>query len=320
MNSPVHVCIVNYRSAGYLRACVESMLLTAVSSITIVDNASGADERAELHAVSALDPKISLLLNDTNLGFAGGVNRAVQASPAGDDDLIWIVNPDTTVSGDALDRLAQVLDNDTMDIVSPVIFTGSSSNTTIWYAGGWIDYAKGVTWHDEKMPQTDLQSIPTGFITGAAPMMRLRTWRQLDGLREEFFLYWEDVEFSARALSAGLRLGVVPQAKIWHAQGGSVGTSGGGMSAGYYYYGQRNRILVVRPRVGLLTILAGSGFRETARLIVKPALLESAPRLPKLRASIRGIRDGIGGVTGPVVTDGRTTRRGALGRGGNASE
>lgn len=125
--------------------------------------------------------------------------------------------------------------------------------------------------------------------------MRGRTWRELDGFREDLFLYWEDADLSLRAAGQGKRLGLVGNAVIWHAEGGSGEDSG--HSVAFHYYMQRNRILVLRPVVGLRRLVAGSGSRTVLRGLVR-ALQEPSGRGRKFAYSLIGLYDGIRGRSG----------------------
>lgn len=297
MTGVVHVVIVNYRSLALLKDCIASLEGTAVSSITVVDNDSGGDEVRQLQLYAAARSNITVVAGSSNVGFGAGVNTGVASAPVEDGDYVWVLNPDTTVALDAAGVLREALERGDGDIVSPVIYTGQGTGRrSIWYSGGTIDYRRGVAWHDTIT--RDGPAFSTGFMTGAAPMMSLATWQMLGGFREDLFLYWEDVDLSARALDAGARLAVVPGAQIWHAQGGSTGHPRGGMSQAYYYYGQRNRLVVLGSGASRLQLTMGAGLRETVRLLVRPAVRESAPRLSKTIASFRGLRDGWRGRVG----------------------
>jgi GT2 family glycosyltransferase len=183
--------------------------------------------------------------------------------------------------------------------VSPLLITGSPA--TVWFAGGVVDERRGVTRHfreGEVPPEKPSKAFDTSFITGAAPMMRMGTWSALGGFREDLFLYWEDADLCRRAVASGLSLQVVPDARVWHAQGGSSADSPRGNGPAFYYFNQRNRLLVCGPRAGAAKVAAVTGLRETVRLLVKPLLLERSGRGQKVAASVRGIRDGLAGRTG----------------------
>lgn len=301
MTAEIHVIIVNYRSAELVRRCLESLTDAGVSSVTVVDNDSGSDDRVALGLLEQRNRILRVVSSAENLGFGAGVNLGVSVSDTSGEDFLWILNPDTVVEASAPRLMASVLSQGLADIVSPVIETGDASARSLWFAGGWIDFRRGVAWHTEELPSLSTNNATvyeTRYITGAAPMMTRSTWDLLGGFREDLFLYWEDVDLCVRAMEMGLRLGVARDARIWHAQGGSTGHVRGGMSDMFYYFGQRNRLVVCGARVSRVSLTFGTGIRETARLLLKPLLLESPPRLSKTWGSFRGLVDGWRGVTG----------------------
>ena len=134
-------------------------------------------------------------------------------------------------------------------------------------------------------------------------MMSAQTWHALGGFREDLFLYWEDADLCRRAVDAGLVLQVVPDARVWHAQG--VSSAGGrtGNGPAFYYYNQRNRVLICGGRVGKWRLVAVTGLRETLRLLAKPLLVERSARWVTFAASLRGLRDGLQGKKGRGFPD-----------------
>ncbi|WP_122818804.1 glycosyltransferase family 2 protein [Nocardioides pantholopis] len=297
MSSPVRarvaVVIVDYHAFSFIQECVSSLVSPLIDSITIVDNSCAPSETELLHGLERSDGRIKVVTAPSNLGFARGSNLGVDQTVSDGSDIIWALNPDTRVAAGAVEQLVRCLDAGVTDIISPLITTGDGA--TIWFAGGEFDTRRGVSWHWRKGESVDGVRdglLASDFITGAAPMMYRRTWSVIGGFPDDLFLYWEDALFSRRARELGFRMHVTPEARVWHAQGGSTGEPGGGNGPGYYYYNQRNRILTCgRPG----NLLLGAGARETARLLLAPLVRDSKPRAPKFWASVRGIVDGVRG-------------------------
>lgn len=298
----IKVLIVNYRSASYLRECLRSLGPTDEIRVTLLDNASGSDDLKQIRSILSDFPEVSLITSETNLGFGAGVNLAARAAGIEDSDLVWVLNPDTSCEPGAAQALARVLEERRADVVSPLIVTGPRASPKIWFAGGSIDMRRGKSIHSghgnplEQAPviETDVQ-----FITGAAPMFHGSAWLKLGGFREDLFLYWEDVDISLRAKRLGLRLLMIPTARIWHREGGSSSEQDG-LSATYYYYAQRNRLVVcaLEPNGRSAAILAMRGMTETVRLLAKPLVRENNDRLAKFAASLAGLLAGLRGQVG----------------------
>ncbi|MBT2498985.1 glycosyltransferase family 2 protein [Agromyces sp. ISL-38] len=280
--------IVNYNSADDLKSCVRSLLLEEIATVTIVDNDSAAGERDMLESIRQMDERVAVHFEAVNRGFGHGVNTCVRLiSAAADEDLVWIVNPDIVVHPGSLSVLVSALDH--FDVVSPVILTGNPADEWVWYGGGETDVERGVT---TTWSAADLGDDPVAvsFVTGAAPMMELATWKNVGGFREDLFLYWEDAELGLRMLDRGMVLAVVPSATVWHRVGGSGERSG--KSPAYYFYMQRNRLFVCGARSSRLGVLVGRGARYTGRLLVA-ALREPNGRAKKVWANVRGMAAGM---------------------------
>jgi len=286
------VLMVNFNSVAFTADSIRSMRDQPVTEIHVLDNGSTIPQDPAFAALAEIDERVRLHRSDENLGFGGGVNRLVAETEGAPSDLLWILNPDTTVTGDAVAVLRAAAEEHPDAMLSPMILRPDG---TIWYAGGSLDVRRGYSAHahyNERPEVVGDQPFPTGFITGAAPVLSRATWDRVGPMREDLFLYWEDTEFSIRARGLGVPLLVVPQARIVHVEGGS--SSGGhGRSDTYYYYFSRNRVLVCAPHAGLFSVVAGRGAVETARALLKPVLREPEGKWKKSVGSIRGLVDGV---------------------------
>lgn len=294
------ILIVNYRSADYLRECLLSLNSLDDCQITILDNASGAAEVRVVRNILSDIPNACLVVSHTNLGFGAGVNLAAEAARITPNDIVWVLNPDTAVSVGAVDKLRQVIHEDRADIVSPLIVTGPRTEPRIWFAGGDVDTRRGTSVHFQhgaRVDQCPAQEVESPFITGAAPMFKGSIWLELKGFREDLFLYWEDADLSLRANLLKFRLMLVPSAIVWHREGGSS-DEGDGLSSTYYYYAQRNRLVVCSGASSRACLALGTGLLETSRLLLKPLVRERRDRLRKFAASTAGLVAGLRGETG----------------------
>jgi len=285
--------VVNYNSTTDAIGCCKSLIAGGIDRVMVWDNAS-SEPIEELSEFAERNPSVVLWPSERNLGFGAAVNRAVALASEGlAEGVIWIVNPDATVSKSALEHLHRALD-DGWDFVSPVIFTGAHDHPTIWFAGGELDVASGNS-QPVVEPLAPESVKPATFLTGAALCTKLSTWRALGGFRNDLFMYWEDADLSYRATSRGFRLGVVADASVWHRVGGSQEV--GGKSRLYYYYMGRNRIKVCAGAAGRFGIVFGKGARVTLRF-VRAAIGERDAALSKSMAFVWGTITGLVGTFG----------------------
>lgn len=103
--SDVSILIVSWNARDLLRQCIAS-IAALPCQVVVVDNAS-ADGSAD--AIAREFPGVTLVRAPTNLGFAGGVNRARREARG---QFLLLLNPDTTATPDAIDALVAAFDAD----------------------------------------------------------------------------------------------------------------------------------------------------------------------------------------------------------------
>jgi GT2 family glycosyltransferase len=290
-SGPLAVVIVNFRSAELVAHCVASLPdPPLVPLVVVVDNSPEDREGAErLADLASRDDRVQVHPSARNGGFGAGANAGVAIAQKAGASAVWILNPDVIVRPGCVELLQQTLAAHPGALISPLITSGPAGGEYVWYAGGTVDADTGRVEHCGF--RNPLSSAPTeltrvGFLTGTAMLMQLRTFRRLGGFREDLFLYWEDVDLSLRAAANDVPMLVQPAARIWHAQGGSTDQR----SDRFYYYAQRNRLIVCwsTAKRSPLSLLVGRGAGETARLIARPVLREERYRMRKLLRSFHG--------------------------------
>ncbi|MDO5626114.1 MAG: glycosyltransferase [Pseudomonadota bacterium] len=125
---PVDVIVPVYRGLADTRRCIESVLASTCQTpwrLVIIDDASPEPEvSAWLDEIAPTDARITLLRNEENLGFVGTVNRGMALSA---DNDVLLLNSDTEVAGDWLDRIRAAAHGD-QKVASVTPF---SNNATI---------------------------------------------------------------------------------------------------------------------------------------------------------------------------------------------
>lgn len=296
----MHVLVVHFNTPELTSRLVKEFPAVTPSGrevfIHVLDNLSTAENRRVLEAHLKRQHRVSLEMSNRNLGFGEGINALADSERIADSDILWVLNPDTMLWPDCLVNLEDELDVAAFDIVSPLILSGRGTKNWIWFCGGSINFRSLRARHQLygcSIDQAPRRTFETELMTGAAPMMFAKTFREIGGFPRGYFLYWEDVHFSWNARRMGYRLGVVPNAHLWHQVGASSGTS---QSATWYYWSTRNRFTFAHdvgvPRRRL--ILGGGGI-ETLRPIAKALVTERMGRRTKAWAAIRGTARGFRG-------------------------
>jgi N-acetylglucosaminyl-diphospho-decaprenol L-rhamnosyltransferase len=213
------VVLVTYNSAEVVGDAIRS--IPSGHQVIVVDNASRDDSADIARALGA-----EVLATSENLGFGTACNRG--AALAQHDKLLFL-NPDARLRPDTLDRLAQAFEN---------YSDAAAFNPRLVDAAGRQFFSKRNRfvsrehWLDAP-PQADAE-IP--MAVGAALAMRTDVFRKLGGFDENIFLYFEDVDLSARIINSGYAIRHIHDAVATHLEGKSSGTDQNTSAFKEYHY------------------------------------------------------------------------------------
>jgi len=240
----VSIITVNFNQSLVTEQLLQSIDITNTYpniKIIVVDNGSKEND-TEMWKVKY--PGIDFIRSDINLGFAGGNNLGIKAATG---DYLFFVNNDTEFTPGLVQTLAGDLDNHPeLGMVSPKIMYFDEPGV-IQYAGYTpMNYytARNYTVGQFEMDKGQYDNItgPTGYGHGAAMMVRREAIEKAGTMAENFFLYFEEMDWCDRIRKAGYQIWVDTRAVIFHKESVSVGKVSGLKE----YFMNRNRILFVR--------------------------------------------------------------------------
>jgi GT2 family glycosyltransferase len=267
MTFHVAVVIVSYHSAEDVADCLQGLAASRHDDFEVVvcEN-GGADAFDKLTA--ALPQRlpagqaVRLVCAERNLGFAGGVNRGMAAAP--DADAWWVLNPDTRPEPNALAALTARLRQGDCDAVGGLILLETGRVQA--YGGYWqrrLARAVSLGYGTPRSAAVDGERIERrqNYLNGACMLVSRAFLAAAGPMREDYFLYCEEVEWCLRAIKAGMRLGFAGDAVVLHKQGASTGghTDLRTRSRLSVYLNERNRVLLSRdcfPNLFPLAVLA----------------------------------------------------------------
>lgn len=233
----VFIIILNWNNWPDTLECLKSLKKNDYPNYQIVVVDNNSDEKIET------DCKI--IYNQKNLGFAGGNNVGIKYALENKADYVLLLNNDTLVSLDFLTKLIKVGEsNKSFGILGPKIYSYQDKNK-IWSAGGKINwlYNKGEMkgYGEIERGQYDNQE-EMEYLTGCCLLIKKEVIKKVGLMPEEYFLYYEDTDWSLAAQKAGFKCIFAPQAKIWHK--GSASSKEG--SPSYIYYHVRNGLMMAQ--------------------------------------------------------------------------
>ena len=317
--SSATVVLLNWNGWRDTVPCLASLLASdpRPQRIVVCDNASGDNSGAEiarwalqhvgaqgfLHvsAEEAAAPDIAarlhgsivvLIENGANLGFAGGNNPGIRlalADPACTH--VWVLNNDTVVKPEALGRALERMQAD------PGI--GLCGSTLLYFdepdkvqALGGARYSRwsgrsrhvGAFLPAREVPANGHAVEPDlSYVVGAAMLASRAFIEQVGLMQEDYFLYYEEIDWAKRGAAKRFRLGYAPGSVVFHKEGASIGTaaSGGSPLSLYFLFRSRLRFCWRFHRAFVPSVIWFS-LLDVARLAVRR-------RWPQAGAALRGL-------------------------------
>jgi GT2 family glycosyltransferase len=201
--------VLNWKDPARTVRCVAALVVSpSVEHVFVVDNESSGDLRAALAAAGLMGEASTLVEVPENRGFAGGVNLAIQQSLDRGFDAILVMNNDAVVAEESISLLTGTLERQPRTgLVGPRIVHADGSEES---AGGHLVPMVGITRHQP------LSRTAPDFITWACVLVRSSALRDIGLLDEQFFMYWEDVDFSLRLRAGNWDFEICEQATATH--------------------------------------------------------------------------------------------------------
>ncbi len=223
------VIIVSWNVRELLANCLESVRRSATDAEVIVVDSASSDGSAQM--VRERFPWVELIAERENVGFTRGNNIALARARGRH---LLLLNPDTVVHGDALERMVAYLDaHPQVGIVGPRVLNadGSTQSTrrrfptlaTAFFESTWLQgYApRRVLARYYVQDKPDSGTFEVDWVQGCALMARREVYEQIGGLDEGYVMYSEELDWCRRAKSVGWRVVYVGEARITHYGGQS---------------------------------------------------------------------------------------------------
>lgn len=225
------IIIVNYNAEHYLENCLRSIYAETKQipfDIWIVDNDS-KDESVSMTRRNF--PLVNLIENKGNPGFARANNQAIQKSTA---DYILLLNPDTLVLENAIEKMVKFMDENPQTGIAGCKVL--NEDRTLQLACRRSIPSPGVAFfrltglsklfpNSKKLAKYNLtylnadEANEVDAVSGAFLMIRRKVVDKIGSLDERFFMYGEELDWCIRTKKAGWKVMYYPDAEIIHYKG-----------------------------------------------------------------------------------------------------
>ena len=214
--------------------------------VIVVDNGSNENPTSFFKAIY---PTVKVILNEKNLGFSGGNNIGIKAAIG---NYVFLVNNDTEFTPGLIEGLLDIFKTyPDAGMVSPKFH--------YFFQKGIIEYAgyqsvniftgrNGMIGCREKDLGQYNEIKVTSYAHGGAMLVSRKVINEVGLLPEQFFLYYEELDWSEQIKRKGYKIYYQPNSLIYHKESMTAGKA----SPLKTFYLTRNRILFMRRNMSLI--------------------------------------------------------------------
>ena len=248
--------MINYNGFQDTKGAVYSLLeqTKKLYKIIVVDNCSPDNSYLLLKEEFLNSEDVVIVKSEKNGGFSYGNNYGMKyALQNFDFDFLMLINNDTVsdtkMNGVFIKYYSEHL-SEQIGILTGKIYYYYNKNL-IWSAGGYIKRTRALGKHfgmDELDNGQWNEKKEIEFATGCLWFFHKNLIEKVGFMPEEYFMYFEDVDYCMNIRRKGLKIIYLPQVKIWHKVGASSDICG---KIPNYEMMNRNRFILAKKYLSL---------------------------------------------------------------------
>jgi len=289
MGNKLAIIIVNWKQYELTTKCLFSVYKSKFKDfeIVLVDNESNTEK---LKNLIKNFKKIKIFQNDTNLGFGAANNQGINYAIQNNFKYVMLLNNDTEVDENFIDPLiSKINKNNLIGAVQPLIMNYNNKNS-IWSAGGYVNKFFGYTFTNKNSNG----NLKLDWITGCCMLLKTDLIKKVGLIDENFFAYYEDVDWSLRIKDLGYSLKLVNTSLVYHYGSKSSENSSfeGSLSPKVHYLNFKNHLYLLRKHNDKFN---STGFiiYQLIKLFFYSIYFILRFRFNKLRIIYKGLNDGL---------------------------
>lgn len=291
----VSVVITSYNYAAFVGRAIESALAQDYANFEVVVCENGStDDSLEVIARFQDDPRLKLVVNETNLGVIGNLNKGLEVSSG--DFVVFLSADDYFLPGHLSSSVQRYRENPRVDLVySPALLVDNGGNFTQ------VLQQRGYPTYDFIYGRNELAELLVydSFICFPTVLFKRTLLEELGGMDESLHIA-ADYEYVLRAAAARKRFAFVNEPRVvvrYHPDNRSSAANYVGTGRQLLDYLAVLERYVVPANLDLLTgfgaaieLLLDARIGDVRAYPIAPAMLEElAPRIEALRNRLREI-------------------------------
>jgi hypothetical protein len=304
MNPRVTVVLLNWNGQQHVHRCLEHVLKQTYAPIEVIVVDNGSTD-GSIEAIRMRYPNLYYIVNDRNLGFAGGMNQGIEAATG---DFVIPLNQDVCMHDEFVEHcVRRAMEDQRIGAIGGRVFAWIGDELTFQVRRGeGEDYVLRKRFQSYAGNRVEGEKWTFGA-SGSFPFFRkamLDDVKQVSGdyYDEAFETGWEDLDLFFRMHLRGWKCLFLPEAYGWHVGSGSVGGRDTFFSKDVAYQTRilRNRYFVIAKNLPAATLLRLSPYIAATELAMIPYFIVRSPK--SLAAWWRAITQFLGSL-------GRTLRK-----------
>lgn len=230
INEKISLIIVTYNSDKTIFQLLRSInyIKNIIKEIIIIDNNSSLFNKAKIQKIY---PKIKIIQNKINIGFAKAVNQGIKISKS---SYILLLNPDTYLIDDSIiNSYKLILKNNNIGAIGGKILNinkrnSYTANSKPTFLTGLFEFTNlkkifpnnrytNKFWLEKKIKIN--KPINVSSLCGAFIIFRKKLNNKFNLFNEKYFLYLEDIDFGIKINNQGYKVIFDPNSHIVHLGG-----------------------------------------------------------------------------------------------------
>lgn len=220
-NVTVSAIVINFNGKHFLEGCFSSLKeqTCSLTEVMLVDNGSN-DGSVEL--VEQKFPWVKIERNKTNLGLTAACNIGIEKSQG---DLVVLISNDTVLEKNCIEQLAEAItSSEEVGIAGGNIVLYANPKVVQSFPSRFLPSCR-LPWTaiPVKAKFKSAHGMETDVIGLCVMMIRREVINTIGPIRKDYFMHFNEDDFSLRVRQAGYRLLLVPTAVVRHFGSATIG-------------------------------------------------------------------------------------------------